>query len=52
MKVDTDPEVDSPVALGKLDFFLRAPSILPRMRQKRGFWTIFTHFLREGELGT
>ena len=32
MKVDTDPEVDSPVALGKMEQFLRAPCILPRMR--------------------
>ena len=24
VNVDTDPEVDSPVALGKLEFFLRA----------------------------
>ena len=48
--VDTDLEVDSPVALGKLELFLRAPCILPRMRQKSGFWTNFTHFLRDGEL--
>ena len=33
VKVDTDPKVDSPVALGKLELFLRAPCILPRMRQ-------------------
>ena len=33
VKVDTDPEVDSPVALGKLELFLRAPCILPPMRQ-------------------
>ena len=37
VKVDTDFEVDLPVALGKLDVFLRAPCILPQMRQCRGF---------------
>ena len=33
MKVDADPEVDSPVALGKLELFLRAFCILLPMRQ-------------------
>ena len=41
MKVDMDLEVDSPVALGKLELFLRALPFSPRMRQ---------YFLRDGEL--
>ena len=38
MKEDTHPEVDSPVALGKLELLPRAPCILLRMRQYRGFF--------------
>ena len=52
MKVDTEPEVNSAVALEKLKLFLRTPCILPRVRQRRGFLTNFKHFLRDGELGS
>ena len=44
VKVDMGPEVNSPVALEKLEVFLRAPCILPQMRQKRGFRRISSVF--------
>ena len=44
VKVDTDPEVDSPVALGKLELFLRALCLLLRMRQMEAFGRISRSF--------
>ena len=50
VKAHTNPEVDLPFAIENLELILRAPCILPRMRQFGGMWTYFTHFLCDGEL--
>ena len=56
MIVDPDPEVDSPFVLENLDSTSTRPLYLaviaPDSSVHGGSWKHFTHFLREGELGS